>query len=346
MKVTQIMLSPGWGGAERLFIELCQALTHHGGIKVQALCRPRTPLHEHLSKIPEILTETVSASGHWDLRGLLQIHKALRRFKPDIVHTHPARATWMGGLMARFSSIPSVTTLHNRAKVKYLRFADRKICITSRQEAYVLASGFPAHEVVKIPNCSSLQPVGMPPEQTTERPRYVAYGRFVHKKGFDTLLRGFRRYLDAGGSGHLSIGGTGPCSAKLHALARDLRLENHVHWAGWIEPASFLASADAFILPSRDEPFGLVLLEAMASGIPIIATRTDGPLEVLSQESAILVGVDDEAELAAALSEFEHARNAARARAQVALDLYRTHYTAPIAAHRTLLLYASMLHAE
>lgn len=346
MKVTQIMLSPGWGGAERLFIDLCQALTQHAGIKVQALCRPGTPLHEHLSRIPAILTETVSASGHWDLRGPLQIRKALQRFKPDIVHTHLARAAWMGGLMARLLDIPSATTLHNRTKKKYLRFSDRKICITSRQEAYLLASGFPPHEVTKIPNFSSLQPVCMPPEQGTEHPRYVAYGRFVHKKGLDTLLKSFRRYLDAGGSGSLSIGGTGPLSAKLHALARELRLGDRIHWAGWIEPASFLATADAFILPSRDEPFGLVLLEAMASGIPIIATRTDGPLEVLAQESAVLVGVDDEAELAAALLEFEHTRDAARARAQIALDLYRTHYTAPVAAHQTLSLYASMLHAE
>lgn len=346
MRVTQIMLSPGWGGAERLFIELCQALVHQGGLQVQALCRPGTPLHDHLVGIPGVVTETVRADGHWDVRGLVQIHSALRRFKPDIVHTHLARAAWMGGLVARLTRTPSATTLHNRTKKKYLRFTDKKICITSHQEAYLLSLGFPPDEITKIPNFSSMKPVDSPRKQSPEPPHFVAYGRLVEKKGFDMLLRAFRRYIDSGGTGYLSIGGTGPLEKKLHALARTLQLEERVHWAGWIDPANFLASADAFILPSRDEPFGLVLLEAMASGVPIISTRAEGPLDVLTQESAMLVDIDDETGLAAALLEFEHTRDAAQARAEIALDIYRTRYTSPIVMQQTLSFYASMHHAE
>ena len=110
--------------------------------------------------------------------------------------------------------------------------------------------------------------------------RFAYMGRLVDWKGVDLLLDAFRLVADRSGSARLEILGDGPDRPSLEAQAGRLGIRDRIEFVGWVsaaEGASRLESADVFILPSLRECGGAVLLEAMALGLPCIATRWGGP---------------------------------------------------------------------
>ena len=159
----------------------------------------------------------------------------------------------------------------------------------------------------------------------------VAVGRITVEKGFKFLIEAMHELTCKGYDLKLSIVGTGPEKENLIRQRDALNLEDVIHFEGESHQVqSLMREADLFVLSSVFEPFGIVLLEAMASGLPIVATKTDGPKEVFDECSAVLV----EAESVSALSEgIQFAiqdLNATYQRACVALDLYKSHYSTDV----------------
>lgn len=126
-------------------------------------------------------------------------------------------------------------------------------------------------------------------------------GRFAPAKGVDVLIAALGILKKEGVHLDLILGGTGELDYRDEIAQADLA--GNVRFLGWINnAAAFYAEIDVFCLPSRFEPFGMVLIEAMASGLPVVATRTGGPLEILeSGESGLLVPINDVKSLASAL---------------------------------------------
>ena len=111
-------------------------------------------------------------------------------------------------------------------------------------------------------------------------------GRLHKAKGFDSVIEALK-ILQKNSSQKiiLKIAGTGEEMANLQKKAKDLNLENSIEFLGWIaDSKDFFSQIDIFMLPSRIETFGLVILEAMKFGKPIIATNCDGPKEILRHE--------------------------------------------------------------
>jgi glycosyltransferase involved in cell wall biosynthesis len=135
-------------------------------------------------------------------------------------------------------------------------------------------------------------------------PVLVAVGRLIRQKGFDLLLRALARCRRAGQSARLVIIGEGPERDSLDALTRELGLTHRVRMAGFIaDPAPWYAHGDVFVLPSRWEGFGHVIVEAMACGLPVIAFNCPyGPADILGDgEGGVLVPPEDFDALAAAI---------------------------------------------
>jgi glycogen(starch) synthase len=136
--------------------------------------------------------------------------------------------------------------------------------------------------------------------------RYVlAFGRVVDKKGFDLLIRAFSIIAARHPDVTLAIGGSGPAEAALRSLVVETGLSGRVELVGRLsreEVAAALEHAEVFVMPSRLEPFGIVVLEAWRAGAPTVATSRGGPPEFVEEGvSGLLADPLDTGELARAL---------------------------------------------
>lgn len=121
---------------------------------------------------------------------------------------------------------------------------------------------------------------------------FKALGGLRKVKGYDRLLRAFAEVHQRHPATRLTIGGTGPEKDALLLLRESLQLQDSVHFSGEIAPhekQNFYQDADAFICSSDLETFSVVLIEALASGLPVIATRCGGPEDFVTKENGILV---------------------------------------------------------
>ncbi|MFT4560711.1 MAG: glycosyltransferase involved in cell wall biosynthesis [Gammaproteobacteria bacterium] len=343
MRIVQIMLGKEFGGAERSFIDLCAALSMRGH-EVLAICESRAQARAYVERIDGITVRPIKVFGPWDYWAALQLKSHIKAFKPSIVQAHLARAAKLGGWAARSLSIPSVAKTHNYVNLKYYRRINHLVPTTDKQRKYLLANGVTEDKISQIANFSSIAPMPRAQAQAGDPLRVVALGRLVHKKGFDVLLRAVAAAVQSGADIRLEIAGDGPELTVLKNQVAELDLVSKVTFLGWqASPESVLARADVFVLPSRDEPFGIVCLEAMALGVSIIATRTDGPAEILDGDTALLVDIEDVSGLAQALVEIASDPAKAAARAAAARDKFNASYSEEIVLQQYLELYRRLV---
>jgi len=326
MKITQIMLAKGFGGAERSFVDTSLALAARGH-QVQAVCHKQFSKIELLQNVDGILLETVNAGSEWDFITPRKIAAKLRAFQSEIVHTQLKRAAWHGGRAGKIAGVPVVAKLHNYVSLKRYKHIHTLFCTTRDQRQHVLNQNWPEDRVAVIPNFSRVRPAERVKESRKYPVKLLSYGRYVKKKGFDLLLRAFRGLLDSGVNAQLTIGGRGEELEALDALSNELKLFSSVKLGVWIDDVTTaLDAADIFVLPSLDEPFGIVMLEAMARGVPIISTFTKGPGEVLDETTARLVEVGSVEALTEAMKDCLQSPDQALERSKKALELYRSNY--------------------
>ncbi|MEQ8233403.1 MAG: glycosyltransferase [Gammaproteobacteria bacterium] len=343
MRIAQVMLAKRFGGAERSFVDITNVLTA-AGHEVVAIGDARGVALDALEPRPTLERVALHCHGTWDRLAEYSIRRALARFAPSVVHAHLARAAHLGGRAAHALRIPTLAKTHNLVNLKYYQHIDRLVPTTRLQEDYLRTRGIAPAALTRIPNFSRMPAVPAPPPLPAPPWRLVTLGRFVAKKGFDVLLTAFAELRAAGLDVSLDIGGDGPERARLERQVARLGLTDVVHLPGWIDDTqAFLDGAALFVLPSRDEPFGIVLLEAMARGLPIVATASDGPREILTDGAAALVAIDDPGALAAAMR--ASLAGAGPAHAASALARYREHFRADVVVARYLALYAELAQA-
>jgi glycosyltransferase involved in cell wall biosynthesis len=250
----------------------------------------------------------------------LQQREIVRRFRPHIVVTVTKsmniaarvslplagrrRLTWVvregnntGAMIDSESPTGLLRALQDLAVRIAYRRADRVVAISDGVGAALAHRfGVDPKRVSTIYNAVDVATVRVRAAEETPRlppqPFIVAAGRLVHQKGFDLLIRAFAARL-AERQLSLVIVGEGPERSALEALAREHGVEHRVHLPGFVEnPWSYFARAAAFVCSSRWEGFGNVIIEAMACGVPVVATDCDfGPREIVRHgDSGLLVG--------------------------------------------------------
>lgn len=250
------------------------------------------------------------------LRERAMVRDICRRLRPDILHTHGYRPDVVDAGTARSLGIPTVATVHgftgggvkNRLYQSLQCLAFRRfgaVVAVSRPLADRLArAGVPASRTRVIPNAWDGDVV--PVERRDARRRLSVgsglfhlgwVGRLSHEKGPDVLLDALEYLADLPLA--VSIVGDGPEGPALRArTAADPR----VRWHGLVPEAGRLfAGFDVFVLSSRTEGTPIVLLEAMAAGVPAVATRVGGVPHVVSSAEALLVPPEEPRALAAAI---------------------------------------------
>jgi glycosyltransferase involved in cell wall biosynthesis len=135
--------------------------------------------------------------------------------------------------------------------------------------------------------------------------RFFALGHLYENKGMDTLIDAFDAAFSVSEADvELVIGGDGPVRPRLQKQADASALPSRIRLAGPLsqsEVVEQMHAAHAFVLPSRRETFGVVLLEALATGLPVVATRSGGPATIVTDRNGFLVPPNVPKDLAAAL---------------------------------------------
>jgi L-malate glycosyltransferase len=252
----------------------------------------------------------------------LGIRDALRRlaadgFRPDLVHGHYYVAGGMAVRLARRRGVPVVVsehsstfpagrvTGHHRWRAKRTLERASLVCpVSSHLEEHIRAAGIRASFRV-VPNTVDTD-VFRPPEAGTRRagdPVRLAFVAVIRRgKGLHELLDALAGIQAEPWA--LEVVGDGPARADAEALAASLGLGGQVRFRGALpkpEVAALLRRSDLFVLPSHAETQGVVLIEAMACGLPVLATRVGGIPEVVDDRSGMLVPPRDRAALGSAL---------------------------------------------
>lgn len=288
-------------------------------------------VHEHLT--PRLSWTLALAGG--GVRGLLSasranLQAAEARFGPvDVLHAHVGfPAGWIAAQLKKERNVPVVLTEHmGPFPFPALRAADGGPNAPLREafaqaQATVAVSQALAQRLrdCKLP-CDTVIPNGVDDARFSTLPLparpepgqpfvFFALGSLLPVKGFDVLLQALAR-LPAALNLQIHLGGDGPDRATLHALAQRLGVEGRLRWLGALAPTAVpaaLAQSHAFVLSSRHESFGVVAVEALMAGRPVLATRCGGPEDIVREGDGLLVPGDDPDALAAGLQALAEGR--------------------------------------
>ena len=247
---------------------------------------------------------------HWRIP--FQLAKLLRRWRADLVHTHNERPLLYAASAARLACIPRVIhTKHGRGTgntgrqnlltTLAARFTDRFVCVSEDCARLAIEQGVPSQRVLTLLNGIDTQQFAFSGSQPTGPCVIVA--RLCAEKDIATLLDAVAIVVRAAPEFRLWIAGAGPCLPQLLQQAERLKLTNHVQFLGQVrEVPALFAQARLYVLSSISEGVSLTLLEAMACGLPVVATRVGGTPEVITDGvNGLLVPPRDPAALASAL---------------------------------------------
>ena len=272
------------------------------------------------------------------------------RGAPDIVHAHFLGAAAIAAPVCREENLPLVITEHTSALnapdpgaalVKTMRktypLADALLAVSSLlAESILRCTGERAAVVPNIIDTQSF--VTVKTDNAPGKPfRFAASGFLLQRKGYDLLLRAAGELCRRGDDLTLTVFGDGPERETLEKLAETEGIRSRVDFRGQCtrkELGDAYAQMDAFVLASRRETFGVVYIEAMAVGLPVIATRCGGPEDFVTEENGILIPVDDESALIDAMERMM-LRREDYASAAISADIRRKFAPETIAARLT-----------
>lgn len=291
-------------------------------------------------------------------RAVLALARRFRRDRVDVVHTHSEGPLIYAVPAARLAGVRRVIhTRHHgpdlgnnsprarRAVALLARWVDRVVCVADAGARAVVTEGVPADRVVTVWNGIDVDRFAY----TGPRPAgpAVIVARLVAEKDHATLLRAWSLVAAVDPDFRLEIAGDGPCLTELTFLAGSLGLGDRVRFLGRVDDVpGLLGRASLLVLSSTMEGISLTLLEAMARGLPVVATRVGGnPEVVVDGTSGLLVPPNSPADLAAALLSLRRdpvlglrMGRAGRARAERAFDVRRT-----VASYEDLYVHSSAL---
>ncbi len=319
-----------YGGGERAFAQLIRGLDK-GRFEVFAACLAGTEGSEAFireitgpAQIIPLDLRRLAAPGV-----IFEIKNILRENGIDIVHSQGPRADFYSRLGARaagrvraVSTIASPVEEYDVGPLKKFAYAAMDRLGASSVAAYVAVAehikrklvegrGIPAEKVLRIYNgvapelyrCSAQNAAAARAAYDIPAGRFLAaaFCRLSPEKGLVTLLEAVA--LGAGSGIQYLLAGAGPLEAGLRAKAASLGIEKDVVFAGFVQnPVPLLCAADLVLLPSSREGFPVALLEAMAAGKPVVASRIEGIDESVEDgRSGLLVPPGDAQALAAAI---------------------------------------------
>lgn len=245
----------------------------------------------------------------------------------------------------------AITWLYEWGAKEASRTADGILTVSGRLRERAISLGAPTERVDVVYNGVDLNEIESDPTHIAkccDTFQILAVGRLSAEKGIDVLLKSMTMLPPDGF--HLRIAGVGQEDKNLEAMVRDLHLQGRVEFLGAIarnQIASYYRGSDVLVIPSRSEAFSLVAIEAMACGMPIIATRVGGLTEVIDDGiNGVLVSANAPDELARALNVIQSSPDRRRGLSTAAIAKASTYAWPPLLARFEFLLRKVIAHSR
>lgn len=298
----------------------------------------------------------------------------LRGIKPSLIHSHhPILLGDLAVAFAREFQIPLVFTFHTRYDeyahhyvpiapglagavmeqivAHYLEKCTYVIAPTASIRDFILREYDPSVPVAVVPTpvqlsaYEDLAPGYIQADLGLQDAEVLLYvGRIAGEKGLDFLLRAFARIVVERPHARLLLVGDGPGEAELRELARELGIGDRVVFRGAVphsQVPQYAAAADLFVFSSVTETQGVVLIEAMAAGTPVVAVEAPGSVDVLDKGGGLLVPLEEDA-FAEAVIDLLRDRRRLEELSQQAVRVVRQ-YAIPVATERLLAVYEAAM---
>jgi len=317
IKIMQIMPNFGLGGAEIMVENLSKELTRDG----YDVCI--VSLYDFHSAITERLEENyirllyLGKKKGFDIRMIFKLYKLFKKEKPDIIHTH-RYAILYAAIAAIFAKVPvKIHTIHNIAckevgfikrKINYFFYQYFKVIPVSIspevKKSVVKEYRLPDEQVMMIHNGIDFREITPKEEYGIEKGmiRIIHIGRFSEQKNHIGLIESFKIVHDSVPSTILKLIGAGDLEKIIKDKIKELELEDSIELLGLKSNVyPYLNESDIFVLASFWEGMPISLIEAMATGLPIVATAVGGVQDMIDDgKTGLLVDVNTD-QISAAL---------------------------------------------
>ncbi|MBX7218593.1 MAG: glycosyltransferase family 4 protein [Blastocatellia bacterium] len=329
MNLLHLSSGKTFGGGERHVLELVTALAARGH-SLHVAVRPQSALREQLAAFPEIRLHVLGMRNALDVVSMTKLARLIQSERIAVVHAHYGRDYTLAAGAVRLArnlfkmECRLVLTRHHYLPLSshplnrtWLSGTDAAIAVSGSVRATLCASlGWPPDRVRVIPNWVNPEPFRHPLEKPNARQFFNlpqegklvgVINQLAPAKGQLEALQAVSHLATSFPNLHLVLAGTEhggtTFTEELKAAARRMNLTERIHWLGFVtEVPKLLAALDIVLIPSWNEAFSLGALEALAAGVPVIASQVGGLAEILTHEqTALLVPPQNGKELATAL---------------------------------------------
>lgn len=288
MKILHIILTQLNGGAEQVFIDYIRILKKIGHQNF-AVIKQNAPYENQIKDLDIPYQKIFNKYGYYDFFAIKEIRQYINNNKIDAVIAHAGKSIILAHKAVKKISNKHVilVAVNHSYNIKRSLVADLIVSVNREifyktidskrtpENSFILynAIDFDINKKINFnKNLKSASSINI-----------GCLGRFVDSKGFNVIIQTiFWLKHNSNYNFKLKIAGDGKEKTNLIKLVKQLDLNDSVEFMGWLSDSSiFYSQIDIFTLPSKIETFGLVILEAMKFGVPIIATSCDGPKEIL-----------------------------------------------------------------
>ena len=302
MKIMQILSGAAVNGAISHCLLLSRELAKRGH-EVTLVCRPGAWIGDQVESDP---IEVIHSDLHrWPTDELRRIAGILDDGGFDVIHTHMSRAHLFGVLLRLFTKVPRVATAHCRHLQPHWALNDMVITASEATRRFHMRVNLvPGHRIVTVHNfvdeerfeglTSSMRHDVRHSLGLADSDALIAViANVMPRKGQLYAIRALPRILEAAPSAQLLLAGDDDRDYRklAEAEANKLDVHSHIQWLGRREDIpNLLAASDVFLLPSLEETMPLAILEAMAAGLPTIATNVGGTSEcIVEGQTGLLI---------------------------------------------------------